>query len=136
MLDNLYPNLFDEPPHDLEREPAATFFVGLALKQSGDVERGSFLLQNYIDEQSRYDDVYGVNRSSIGGRLALGDVDGARERLPEFEKNRYYWELNRMFLERSHLYDPLREEPAFAAMLESYRVEAEKQRSILQAVIQ
>ena len=77
-----------------------------------------------------------MNRSSIGGRLALGDVDGARERLPGFEKHRYYWELNRMLLERSHLYDPLREEPAFAAMLESYRTEAETQRTILQAMIQ
>jgi len=136
VLDNLYPNLFDDPPHDLKREPAATFFVGLALTQSGDVERGSLLLQSYIDEQSRYDDVYGVNRSSIGGLLALGDVDGARERLPGFEKIRYYWELNRMLLERSHLYDPLREEPAFVAMLESYRAEAEEQRTILQAMTQ
>lgn len=136
VLDNLYPNLFDDPPHDLEIEPAGTFFVGLALTQSGDVERGSLLLQSYIDDQSRYEDVYGVNRSSIGGRLALGDVDGARERLPGFEKHRYYWELNRMLLERSHLYDPLREEPAFAAMLESYRTEAETQRTILQAMIQ
>jgi len=136
VLDNLYPNLFDDPPHDLERDSVATFFVGLALTQSGDVERGSRLLQSYVDEQSRYDDVYGVNRSSIGGRLALGDVDGAGERLPGFEKIRYYWELNRMLLERSHLYDALREEPAFVAMLESYRAEAEEQRTILQAMTQ
>ena len=135
VLDNLYPNLFDDPPHDLERDSAATFFVGLALKQSGEVERGTFLLQSYVDEQSRYDDVYGVNRSSIGGRLALGDVDGAKERLPGFEKIRYYWELNRMMLERSHLYDALREEPAFVAMLEDYRAEAEEQRTLLQAMI-
>ena len=136
VLDNLYPNLFDDPPHDLEREPAATFFVGLALKQSGDVERGSLLLQSYINEQSRYEDVYGVNRSSIGGRLAIGDVDGAKDRLPGFEKIRYYWELNRMLLERSHLYDALREEPAFVAMLENYRAEAAEQRTLLQAMTQ
>jgi tetratricopeptide (TPR) repeat protein len=136
VLDNLYPNLFDDPPHDLEREPVATFFVGLALKQSGDVERGSLLLQSYINERSRYDDVYGVNRSSIGGRLAIGDVDGAKDRLPGFEKVRYYWELNRMLLERSHLYDALREEPAFVAMLENYRAEAAEQRTLLQAMTQ
>ena len=56
--------------------------------------------------------------------------------LPEFEQKRYYWEFNRTLLEHSHLFDPLREDPAFVAMLESYRTEAEEQRTILQAMTQ
>jgi len=39
-------------------------------------------------------------------------------------------------LERSHLYDALREEPAFVAMLENYRAEAAEQRTLLQAMTQ
>jgi hypothetical protein len=109
-------------------------FVGLALLQSGDVERGSHLLQKYLDWRSPRDAAYGVSRSTIAVKLALGDLDGAREILPTFEEFRYYWEFNRILLERSHLFDPLREDPAFIAMLEDYSAEAEEQRTILQAM--
>jgi len=136
LLDNLFPTLMDDPPHDLEKEPVGMMFVGLALLQSGDVERGSYLLQKYTDWRLPRDEAYGVSRSTIAVKLALGETDDAREMLPEFEKNRYYWEFNRTLLERSHLFDPLREEPAFVAMLESYRTEAEEQRTILQAMTQ
>jgi len=134
VLDNLYPALFDDPPHDLEKDPVGMMFVGLALLQSGDVERGSHLLQKYLDWRSPRDAAYGVSRSTIAVKLALGDLDGAREILPTFEEFRYYWEFNRILLERSHLFDPLREDPAFIAMLEDYRSEAEEQRTILQAM--
>jgi TolB-like protein/Flp pilus assembly protein TadD len=133
VLDNLYPNLFDDPPTDLARDTAATFFAGMALMQSGDVERGTHLLQFYVDYQSRYDDVYRVNRSTLAGHLLLGDTDSAKEKLPAFVENRYYWEMNRMLLEHSSLFDPLREEPAFVQMLDDYKREAEEQRTLLQA---
>ncbi len=136
LLDNLFPTLMDDPPHGLEKDPVGMMFVGLALLQSGDVERGSYLLQKYMDFRSPRDEAYGVSRSTIAVKLALGETDEAREMLPEFEKKRYYWEFNRTLLERSHLFDPLREEPAFIEMLESYRTEAEEQRTILQALTQ
>ena len=136
LLDNLFPTLMDDPPHGLEKDPVGMMFVGLALLQSGDVERGSYLLQKYMDFRSPRDEAYGISRSTIAVKLALGETDEAREMLPEFEKKRYYWEFNRTLLERSHLFDPLREEPAFVAMLESYRTEAEEQRTILQAITQ
>jgi ATP/maltotriose-dependent transcriptional regulator MalT len=134
VLDNLYPTLFDDPPHDLEKDPVGMMFVGLALLQSGDVERGSYLLQKYLDWRLPRDAAYGISRSTIAVKLALGDLDGAREILPEFEEIRNYWEFNRILLERSHLFDPLRKDPAFVAMLEDYRSEAEEQRTILQAM--
>ena len=136
LLDNLFPTLMDDPPHGFEKDPVGMMFVGLALLQSGDVERGSYLLQKYMDFRSPRDEAYGVSRSTIAVKLALGETDEAREILPEFEKKRYYWEFNRTLLERSHLFDPLREEPAFIEMLESYRTEAEEQRTILQAMTQ
>jgi hypothetical protein len=37
-------------------------------------------------------------------------------------------------LERSPLYDPIREEPAFIAFLDDYRENAAEQRKILQAM--
>jgi TolB-like protein/Tfp pilus assembly protein PilF len=134
VLDNIYPALFDDPPHDLEKDPVGMMFVGLTLLQSGDVERGSYLLQKYLEWRSPQDAAYGISRSTMAVKLALGDLDGAREILPEFEEIRYYWAFNRILLERSHLFDPLRQDPAFAAMLEDYRSEAEEQRTILQAM--
>jgi TolB-like protein/Flp pilus assembly protein TadD len=134
VLDNLYPNLFDDPPTDLTRNTAATFFAGMALLQSGDEERGTHLLRFYVDYQSRYEDVYRVNRSSLAGRLLLGDIDNAKEKLPAFVENRYYWEMNRMLLEHSSLFDPLREEPAFVQMIDDYQREAGEQRTLLQAM--
>jgi len=134
VLDNLYPNLFDNPPTDLSRNTAATFFAGMALMQSGDVERGTHLLQFYVDFQSRYEDAYRVNRSSLASRLLLGDIDGAKEKLPAFVEYRHYWEMNRMLLQHSSLFDPLREEPAFVQMLDDYEREAGEQRTLLQAM--
>jgi TolB-like protein/Flp pilus assembly protein TadD len=135
VLDNLYPNLFDDPPTDLARDTAATFFAAMALMQSGDVERGTHLLQFYVDYQSRYDNVYRVNRSTLAGHLLIGDTDSAKEKLPAFVENRYYWEMNRMLLEHSSLFDPLREEPAFVQMLDDYKSEAEEQRTLLRAML-
>ncbi len=64
----------------------------------------------------------------------LGDMDSAKEKLPTFVENRYYWEMNRMLLEHSSLFDPLRDEPAFVQMLDDYKREAEEQRTMLQAI--
>jgi TolB-like protein/Flp pilus assembly protein TadD len=134
LLDNLFPTLLDDPPHDLEKDPVGMMFVGLALLQSGDVERGSYLLRKYLDYRSPRDEAYAVSRSSIAVHLALGDLDEARGMLAEFETNRYYWSFNRTLLEHSPLFDPLREDPDFVDMLDNYREEATEQRTILQAM--
>jgi len=134
VLDNLYPHLFDDPPRDLDKDFRATYFTALALINSGDVERGSFLMQSFLDLQERYDDTYRVGRSSIGGRLLLGDIDAALEKLEGFSQSKYRREWNRMFLERSSTFDPLREEPAFIALLDEYRENAAEQRILLQAM--
>jgi len=134
VLDNLFPNLFDDPPHDLARDPAATFFAGLALIKSGDVERGANLMQYYVDDESRYDKFFGVDPFAIAGRLVLGDIDAARTMLPGFVNNRYDWVINRMLLEHSSLFDPLRDQPMFVQMLDDYRQKAQEQRALLQAM--
>ena len=136
LLDNLFPTLLDDPPHDLEKDPVGMMFVGLALLQSGDDERGSYLLRKFLDYRSPLDEAYGVSRSSIAVHLALGDLDEARAMLAEFETHRYYWSFNRVLLEHSPLFDPLREDPDFVNMLENYREEATEQRTILQAMTQ
>jgi len=134
VLDNLYPHLFDDPPRDLDKDFQATYFAALALINSGDVERGSFLMQSFLDLQERYDETYRVGRSSITGRLLLGDNDAALEKLEGFSQTKYRREWNRMLLERSSTFDALREEPAFIALLDEYRENAAEQRILLQAM--
>ncbi len=143
VLDNLYPHLFDDPPYDLDRDLRGTFYAGLALIQSGDTDRGSHLMQAFLDLQEPRDEVYDAYRLSIAGRLILGDRSGALDKLTRFAQNiesrmSYggvnYWALNRMILERSPVFDPLRNEPAFIALLNEYRENAEEQRQILQAM--
>jgi hypothetical protein len=134
VLDNRYPHLFDEPPHDLDKDFRATYFAGMALINSGDVDRGTFLMESFLDLSERYDAAYGVQRRSVAGNLILGDTDAALDKLAGFAQNKYDRESNRLYLERSPLFDPIREEPAFVALLDDYRENAEEQRQILQAM--
>jgi tetratricopeptide (TPR) repeat protein len=134
VLDNLYPHLFDDPPRDLDKDFRATYFTALALINSGDVERGSFLMQSFLDLQERYDETFSVGRSSIAGRLLLGDIDAALDKLEGFAQTKYRREWNRMLLERSSTFDALREEPAFIALLDEYRENAAEQRMLLQTM--
>jgi tetratricopeptide (TPR) repeat protein len=133
-LDNLYPNLFDDPPQDLEAIPEATFIAGWALIQSGDVKRGSHLMQAYLDWLERYEEVYGMNRRSISGRLLLGDTEGALDKLAKFVPLQGLPYISRLRMERSSIYDAIRDEPAFVAILDEYRENAAEQRRLLQAM--
>jgi TolB-like protein len=135
-LDNLYPHLFDDPPHDLDKSFLGTFFAGLALLRSGDTDRGLHLLQSFDELTAPFRDVYSTGRSSIASRLLVEDRDGALDRLAGFAKSPHRSLYSKLFLERSSLYDPLREEPAFIALLDDYHKNAEKQRQILQAMNQ
>ncbi len=134
LLDNLYPHLFDDPPHDLDKDFRATYFAGLALINSGDVDRGTYLMESFLDLRERYDAAYGVHRRSVAGYLVLGDTDGALDKLAGFAQSKYRWLENKLYLERSPLFDPIREEPAFIALLDDYRENAADQRQILQAM--
>jgi hypothetical protein len=133
-LDNLYPHLFDDPPHKLDKEFRATFFAGWALMQSGDIARGSHLIQSFLDLREPFDEAYAAGWPSIAGRLLLGDTDGALDKVAGLAQSKYLLENNRFVLERSSLFDPLRGEPAFIALLDEYRENAAEQRQILQAM--
>ena len=134
VLDNLYPHLFDDPPHDLDEDFTATYFAGLALINSGDIERGSFLMQSFLDLRDRYDEAYVVQWGSIAGNLLLGNTDAALGKLEGFAKTKYYGRRNSLFLERSPVFDAIREEPAFIALLDEYRENAAEQRQILHSM--
>ena len=135
-LDNLYPHLFDDPPHDLDKDFTATGYVGLALLRSGDTDRGLELLKSFDELSAPYREAYGMGLGSIAALLLIGDKDGALERLAEFAKSPYNSPSNEFYLKRSSLFAPLREEPAFIALLDEYHKNVEKQQQILQAMRQ
>jgi TolB-like protein/Flp pilus assembly protein TadD len=133
-LDNLYPHLFDDPPYDLAKSRMATYYVGRALIQSGDVDRGSYLMQSYLNLQEPYDEVYGVSAGSVAGRLILGDTDGALSKFAGVAQDPFAGMFRGFLLERSSVYDPIREELAFVELLELYRQNTEEQRKLLRAM--
>ena len=134
LLDNLYPHLFDDPPHDLDKDRRATYFAGLALINSGDVDRGTYLMDSYLGLREQLDEASGVHRRSVAGHLILGDTDAALDKLAGFAQNKYGSWRNKLYLERSPVFDTIREEPAFIALLDELRENAAKQRQILQAM--
>jgi len=133
-LDNLYPHLFDDPPRDLDVKRRVTYYAAIALIQSGDNKRGSYLMQSFLELEERYQEPYGMTRYSIAARLMLGDIDGALEKLPGLAQNRYYGYLDRLDVERSSVFDPIRNEPVFIALLDEYRETAAGQRQIMHAM--
>jgi TolB-like protein/Flp pilus assembly protein TadD len=133
-LDNLYPHLFDDPPHDFDKSTLGARATGMALMRSGETERGTELLEWWQSDQDKYDDIYAVERSSVNVRLALGDFDGALEKLDGFSQTKYFRVLDYMMLEHDSSYDPIREEPVFVAILDEYRENAKEQRLLLQAM--
>jgi TolB-like protein/predicted Zn-dependent protease len=134
LLDNTFPYLFDDPPRDLDKNFGATFTAGWALIQSGDVERGSHLVRSFLELQKPYDEVYGVVSASIGGQLLLENTDLALNTLDDFTQRPGRGWIYRLVLERSPMFDPIREEPAFVALMDEYRRNAEEQRQLLQAM--
>ena len=130
-LDNLYPYLFDEPPRDLDKNRFATFLVGWALTQSGDTERGSHLLEQYIELEKREEETYGVDLAAVSVKMILNDTEGALEKLSKFSANPYSVPFYRTILERSSLYEPIRNEPEYIELLEKYEANAVEQRRLL-----
>jgi len=135
LLDNLYPHLFDDPPRDLEKARGSTYFTALALLQSGDIDRGTVLMKAYLKESDREDEVFAWTISAITGRLALGDIDAAMTKLKQFRPTmfQYMGVYQQTMLKHSALFDPIRDEPEFIALLKEYRDNAAEQRRLVQA---
>jgi tetratricopeptide (TPR) repeat protein len=134
LLDNLYPHLFDDPPRDLDKDRNAVFFAGRALMQSGDIDRGSHLIESYLAINERYDKVFHVDWDSIASQLLIGDREAALEKLDKFAETMYFHLLNRTILKYDSVFDPIRDEPAFVAIMDKYQKNAAEQRQILQAM--
>jgi tetratricopeptide (TPR) repeat protein len=134
LLDNLYPHLFDAPPHNLDKDITAIFFAGRALLQSGAIARGSHLIESFLNLGERYDQAYGVVWESVAGQLLLGNREAALAKLDGFADVRYFNLLDRTILQNDSVFDPIREEPAFVALMDEYRRNAEEQRQLLQAM--
>jgi len=131
-LDNLYPHLFDEPPTDIDRHWFATFLAGWALMESGDTERGSFLLEQRAAEQEQFADVFGVGLGTVSNSLALRDIELALEQLEKFSSDPYSGLYYKILFERSSLYDPIRNEPLYIEILERYEANSAEQQQLLQ----
>ena len=133
-LDNLYPHLFDDPPRELDANPWVTYYAGIALYQSGDLERGRLLIQFVLNQQESGEAFYGVvGLRSVVAHLVLGDTDAALDKLDDHSRNKYSGWHDRFDLEHNSIYDPIRNEPTFIALLDEYRENAARKRQILQA---
>jgi TolB-like protein/Tfp pilus assembly protein PilF len=134
VLDNLYPNLFDDPPNDFHASDLGLYFAGLALLQRGDIDRGTFLMKTYLEDQDRGDEAYAVRWRSVTGRLALGEAEAAMAKLREKRRTMYLYTLvfDNVMFKHSKLYDPIRHEPEFIALLDEYRKNAAEQRRLVQ----
>ena len=135
-LDNLYPHLFDDPPRDLDKDENGTFFVGQALLQSGATDRGLYLLNASAELSALGRLAYRTNIDHVVDSLVLGDKVNALARLAEIKERSRHSTLKKLLLERTSIFDPLREEPAFIALLDEYNQHAEEQRQLLQAMLE
>jgi tetratricopeptide (TPR) repeat protein len=135
LLDNLYPHLFDNPPHNVKREWLATFYVGLALVQSGDIDRGRHLLRTFVEHQDPRDEAFGPNWRSVAARLALGEKEAAMSKFREFARdNKWSWPgvVTQSMVKHSVIFDPIRNEPEFIELLDFYASNAAEQRRLVQ----
>jgi hypothetical protein len=134
-FEQLYPHLFAEPPHDLENDKAVLYATALALLQHGDAARGEPLMSAYLEIQDREDeDHHTIYPWSISGRLALGEKEAALDKFRTFAALKWYWAGNttQLMFRYSSLYDPIRDEPEFTALLDLYEQNAAEQRRLLQ----
>jgi TolB-like protein len=133
-LDNLYPGLLDDPPEGLDKDLLATFMTGWALLQSGDTKRGTQLIESHIELMRRYEEAYSVGWPSVAAPLLLGDRDAALVKLRAFAPDKYRSNDAHIIMEHSALFEPIRDEPEFIAVLEDYRRNAAEQRALLETM--
>ena len=134
VLDNLYPHLFDDPPTDLDRSFMGVYFAGTALIQNGDTEQGQEFLSWVETESEPFLEIYGVDRNTVNLRLEMGDRAGALEALDEFVDRKFDSEFNAILFERDPIFDAIRDEPTFVALMQDYERNAAEQRQLLQAM--
>ena len=134
ILDKLYPHLFDDPPTDLEKSFMATYFAAVGFSHGGDAERGMELLRWTEADVAPFIEIYGPTRSTVTLRLELGDRVGALAALDQFADNKFDSEFDTILFERDPTFDPIRNEPAFVALMEEYDRNAAEQRRLLQAM--
>jgi len=141
-LEERYPLLFVNPPSDLDsgisERLRQTFYVGLALLRHGDVQRGEPLMRLFL-EKFEYPRVILLARGAadlrpIEGLLALDEADAALETFRQFDAtdqwaNAHF--VSQLMFRYSSLYNPIRDEPEFIALLDEYDKNAAEQRKLL-----
>ena len=134
VMDQLYPHLFDDPPTDLDKSFMATYFAGVGLSHGGNAERGQEFLRWLQTDNKPFLEIYGADRNIVNLRLELGDRAGALRAFNEFAANPFDSEFNAILFERDPTYAPIREEPAYIALMQEYDRNAAEQRELLQAM--
>lgn len=130
-----HPHLFTDPPGNLTGDKRMTLLVGLALLRHGDDERGELFVRVGLEELAKRSQAsWYVDPASFMLHLALGETDVAVDKLRTFAaQNKFYMAGSAMqfMLRYSSLYDPIRDEPEFVELLETYDKNAAEQRKLL-----
>jgi hypothetical protein len=104
------------------------------LTRDGDAERGQEFLRWILSENKPSVEVYGADRNTVNLSLLLGDRNAALRSLDEFSDRKFDSEFNAILMERDVAFDPIRDEPAFIAIMDDYERNAAEQRELLQAM--
>jgi tetratricopeptide (TPR) repeat protein len=133
------PHLFEEPPTGLEKNEVITFLTGLALLLEGDQQRGEAFVRFKLEIRRRQEQAgYATSPETVVIYLALGETDKALEKVRAIAERNKYYGLNdgvrQMMVRYSRLFEPLRKEPEFMALLEEYDRNAAEQRRQLKEI--
>lgn len=139
VLEERYPQVFSEPPPStLRPSEVDTYYpIALALLLQGDIERGEPLMRACLDAEDKYYASYKLVRlRAIDGRLALGEREAALEKFRRFAELKWIWNGGNFAVVRkfqhSSLYDPIRDEPEFIALINLYEKNAAEQRRLIE----
>ena len=126
-FEELYPHLFADPPYDLEKDNSALYATGLALLRHGDFSRGEPLMRAFVDYWEKLSTI--PDLTDITAFLALDDREAALEVLRTFARNKWYYSgtTAQLMFRYSLLFDPIRDEPEFIALLETWEQNAAEQ---------
>ena len=130
-LDNLHPQLFDDSPANIADDLEMTFFVGRALVQSGQTERGFRLLDAWSIDTVKLEAVIGLSTESIEIDLLRGDKQAALVKLQARDSMKYDDAFDRFYFARDSLWQTLADEPQFIELVEHLNQHAAEQRAIL-----
>jgi TolB-like protein/Flp pilus assembly protein TadD len=130
-------HLFADPP-DIEKDLYDTFAVGLVLLRAGDRQRGEPFVRRGLEElDKRTGSGWGKDPAYVYALLTLRETATA---LDEFKApggptkgafGGFGWQF---ILRKSSVFDPIRDEPEFIALLDEHDKNAAEQRRLLQAM--